>query len=206
MRKCLVLTLLCGLFCLGGGVSFAKNSKTLRNTTRPSKKPLATFASLKAHFSQKQYFSFMTAPVISTGEIYLSKKRMAWITLQPSESWIVMDGASTKLFYPALKKQQVLSKQNPMMSAVAKNLSMLTRADLKGLQRFYVVKKQAEIWTMTPKINALKKVISSLRLKLDPKGFARWVEVKAPDGDRMEVSFSKVQLNVPAPKKYFGKS
>ena len=165
---------------------------------------LIGFKTLEAKFEQKQFYSFMQMPVKTFGKIYLSANKMVWEITHPSRSKIILVGERAWLIYPNMRyRKNIGGGQHQIMAIVARNLSLLCRADMKGLEHFYKVIRKKAIWLLTPKNKAMKKMIALLRLKMNPHGYADWVEVRAPDGDRMEVSFSKVILNQKLPKQIF---
>ncbi len=181
-----------------------KKAKISRPKKKETKITLSGFQTLQARFEQRQYYSFMDTPVKSFGKVYLSAHKMVWDTLTPSRSKIVMIGSKAWMLYPSMKgKKAIGAGQQQIMAIVAKNLSLLCRADIDGLRAFYRVSRKGNVWTLTPKYAAMRKLIASLSLTLDPKGFARYVKVLAPDGDYMEVFFSHVVLNKKLPEEVF---
>ena len=200
----------CFFFFLSGSILVASPPKQpdhKKATSQPSvtsSKIIQQINTLQASFVQQQFYSFMKMPVVRKGKFFIAKDRLAWDVEEPSPSRILVIEKEAYLYYPRLNHlKRIDLRASRLMGEVVSNLSMFCRVDVSELSRIYKISQRHQNLELIPRNEIVRRMIARIHIVLDERGLAKEVKIYAPDGDRVEISFTKMQLNQPLPANIF---
>ena len=165
---------------------------------------LAKIQDMQADFTQAKHVSLLKRPLISQGEVLVKGEQMRWDVSKPSPSTTLTSAKEIRIHYPQQKIVEVYAIDQRLSSVIA---SPLPRLDVL-LRNFtierIVPKQQTEEQSetllhirLTPRGEELRKHITRVNVTIDRKqALAQRIEMIDIDGDRTEISFEGIKLNV----------
>ena len=159
---------------------------------------LAEASALRASFQQTQHRRLFSRPLESAGTVTLQRPdRLRWEVDTPSPSVFVMRGSDVAVTYPALGVTESLSlRDRPELLSLARALTVWMQADLEQVRASYEVSLEGRTATLVPRDPALARWVSRVELTVAPEGrHVQRLALHEPDGDRVEIGFSRVELD-----------
>ncbi|MEX2214769.1 MAG: outer membrane lipoprotein carrier protein LolA [Phycisphaeraceae bacterium] len=166
---------------------------------------LAKIKDMQARFTQTKHVSLLKKPLVSQGDVLIKGQQMRWDVTKPSPSTTLTSAKEIRIHYPQQKIVEVYFIDERLASVVA---SPLPRLDVL-LGSFKVERaagpkdgdkeKEADRLhlSLTPRSEELKKHITRVNVTIDTtRALAQRIEMIDIDGDRTEITFDAIQLNV----------
>jgi outer membrane lipoprotein-sorting protein len=160
---------------------------------------------LSADFTQEKHTPLLKKPLVSTGHILIKGPVSLWTTVQPEPTVMRIDNKEIRLFYPRQKVLEIYRTDERMGALAASpfpRLAVLTehftfeRVPARTLlpdaneSKFLALR-------MKPTQEELKKHIDQVTVVLEiATGFVQRAQTIDTDGDRMVLTFSKLQTNI----------
>lgn len=164
----------------------------------------AQVTDLVADFEQRKFTAMLKKPLVSTGEILVRGSSMLWKTRQPEPGALQINEREVRMYYPAQKSIEVYQIREklgqlaasplPRLAALQQHFTFrpLPLAELKETDdaKFFAVE-------MAPIDPELAEHVERIRVLLDSgRGLIVRLEMLDADGDRTEISFSRIRTNV----------
>jgi outer membrane lipoprotein-sorting protein len=153
---------------------------------------------LSADFVMKRTLKVLNDEITSKGRLTLGGPGLLrWETLSPGKSVLVINNDKAWIHYPDMGFTRDFSLgDDPVMKLLGEHLSALTLQDFDSIGELNdVTEEQQGIKKLVPKDGGVKSVFEHLRVKIDEKGVASWVEITSASGDVTVIEFENVQLN-----------
>lgn len=164
----------------------------------------ADIRDLSADFTQEKHTPLLKKPLVSTGRILIKGSASLWNTVQPEPTIMRIDNKEVRLFYPRQKVVEVYRTDERMGSLAASPFPRLSvikehftfeRVPAKSLMPDADESKFLAL-RMKPTQEELRKHIDEVTVVLEiATGFVQRAQTIDTDGDRMVLSFSKLQIN-----------
>lgn len=163
----------------------------------------AQLQGFSAHFTQEKHTALLRRPLVSSGTVAALGGVVLWRTEEPAPSLLRVDGRDLRLLYPEDKLLEVYPLDARWAELVASPVPRLASL----VERFRIEALPAEAapsapasssgslaLRLTPRQNELARFVDRVDLALVPeRGFAEWVEIVDPDGERTVIAFTEVR-------------
>jgi outer membrane lipoprotein carrier protein len=171
----------------------------------------ASVDSLAGEFTQKNKVKLFKQELTSQGKLYFKRPRqIRWEYTAPDPSTLVLDGNHATLTTPGAAAQQFdLEKDATMRAIFDQLLTWLGPGSLAQAGSDYQIgaggTAAAPTVTLTPKPDRpVAKAFARVELRVDPKsGLLKAIALVEKNGDQKEITFTKLQKNVPLPPDAF---
>jgi len=150
---------------------------------------MRTLISLQVDMRQEKEMAIFGETLRSRGTLVLARPRRLAMDLDGAGgSTLVIDGDRMAMHYKALDKTERFDlTKDPRAKAIADHLFLLLDADAAGLQETYALEVAAteplQI-TLTPKPEALRRIIAQVTLRFDRNHFVDKLIIQEAGGDR----------------------
>ena len=167
---------------------------------------MAQVQRLQADFTQVRTSRLLSRPFSSTGELRFERPgRLAWEVREPSASLFVMDGTTVGMWYPDLGvREEIDLSGSPEAASLVQGMMIWLGGDLDQVSEQYDMAWDPPMATLTPKDDAMRAVVDHLDLTLagEPP-LVTSVVIHEPDGDRVEITLTKVRVDPVLPADAF---
>jgi outer membrane lipoprotein carrier protein len=171
----------------------------------------ATVESLAGEFTQKNKVKLFKQELSSQGKLYFKRPRqIRWEYTTPDPSTLVLDGNRATLTTPGAARQEFdLEKDATMRAIFDQLLTWLGPGSLAQARSDYQIgaggTAAAPTVVLTPKPDRpVAKAFGRVELRIDGKsGLLRSIALVEKNGDQKEITFTKLQKNVPLPADAF---
>lgn len=155
---------------------------------------LASTEEISARFTQRQTLAALKDALVSEGSFSWKRGgKLVWKTEKPSPSEIDLDDKGAVIKYPALRVEQTLDAQSqPQLASVFQSILAVFRGDLDRLRpQFTLAVTGASPLSLelTPRSEAINKVIRRIRLRFDAKLNLSQVVLDEAGGDQTDIAF-----------------
>jgi outer membrane lipoprotein-sorting protein len=153
--------------------------------------------SLQANFREERHMAMLKDPVVNEGKV--------WCTLPDkirreiggnTPSTTVIDGKKMVIYYPNFKEEELYDlERRPVLRD---SLHALTAGlDFQQVYNFYNIEaaKEGSVYqiVLTPKTSALRKVVRSVVLTVDPNLAPARVDFESARGEKVSITYSNVR-------------
>ncbi|MGA8659204.1 MAG: outer membrane lipoprotein carrier protein LolA [Chthoniobacterales bacterium] len=153
--------------------------------------------SLQANFREERHMAMLKDPVVNEGKV--------WCTLPDkirreiggnTPSTTVIDGKKMVIYYPNFKEEELYDlERRPVLRD---SLQALTAGlDFQQVYNFYNIEaaKEGNVYqiVLTPKTSALRKVVRSVVLTVDPNLAPARVDFESARGEKVSITYSNVR-------------
>ena len=156
-----------------------------------------------ADFRQEKFTALLKKPLVSDGQVRVSGPIIRWDTRKPEPAVLYSDGKEVRMFYPAQKLLEVYPIDRRLGDLAASPLPRLgtlrehfalARSDGKSFKP--PKGRQALTLQLTPLEASLREHVDVVNVLLDIEAaHILELEIVDADGDRTQVSFSRVRLD-----------
>jgi outer membrane lipoprotein-sorting protein len=160
---------------------------------------------LSADFTQEKHTPLLKKPLVSAGHILIKGPVSLWTTTAPEPTIMRIDNKEIRLFYPRQKVLEIYRTDERMGAlaaspfprlAVIKEHFTFERVPARSLLPDANESKYLAL-RMKPTQEELKKHIDEVTVVLEiATGFVQRAQTIDTDGDRMVLTFSKLQTNI----------
>ena len=160
---------------------------------------------LSADFTQEKHTPLLKKPLVSTGHILIKGPVSLWTTMAPEPTVMRIDNKEIRLFYPRQKVLEIYRTDERMGAlaaspfprlAVIKEHFTFERVPARSLLPDVDESKFLAL-RMKPTQEELKNHIDEVTVLLEiATGFVQRAQTIDTDGDRMVLTFSKLQTNI----------
>jgi outer membrane lipoprotein-sorting protein len=167
---------------------------TLPAELAPLREALQRTVSVSAHFEQTKHLKSLQDVLVTTGQLHYRRGgRLVWHTDPPSESDLVLEGATATLKMPGMSSAQAFDlSSEPGMGKVFETLRAVLEADLDRLTPLFeleILRARPLDMSLKPRTEALARALQSIRLAFDARYQLVRVSLREPDGDRTDIVF-----------------
>jgi outer membrane lipoprotein-sorting protein len=169
---------------------------------------IAKVSDLRAEFVQTKKTALLKKPLVSKGTLVCKGESVLWHTTQPRKSSMLVGPEKVTVYYPedtllevyavGARFRDAAGGPLPRLSRLRErfDITPLTEAELKELEPDAKELKGLLGVRLTPKDEALKKHVASVRVVLDEAAAcAKRVVIEDPDGDVTAIEFLGVKTN-----------
>jgi outer membrane lipoprotein-sorting protein len=159
---------------------------------------------LKADFTQEKFTPLLKKPLISSGRILIKGAAALWTTERPEATVMRIDEKEVKLLYPKQKVLEIYKTDEKLGSLAASpfpRLGILARhftfERMPARELLKEVDDEAHLaLRMHPVDPELRKHVEEVCVLLEAAtGFVLRAQTTDSDGDRIVMSFSKIEVN-----------
>lgn len=223
------------LYCVAAATPVGAGAQPVGNDTRPARDtgggdranedpwPDALVAldqragrieDLSAEFTERKYTSLLKKPLVSRGRVWIKGVRSRWVTLEPHQSTMAMDGRQIQIYYPQRSTVEVYDIDARVQSLAVSPLPRLDvlqqHFEIKSLDPAHLAAASGEGHTawdgdgtapwlalrLTPKSDTLLAYVERVDVVIDREtACVLRAEMTDPDGDRTLISFSDFKVN-----------
>jgi outer membrane lipoprotein-sorting protein len=169
-------------------------------------KKIAAIKDLAADFEQNKKTALLKKPMTSSGTIKLKGPKTRWDTAKPHPTIMTIDASEVRIYYPEQKTVEVYPVQGDMARLAASPLPRMSvireQFEIKEIKPSELLPKGEEpgegllAISLTPKADALKEHIQSVRVLIDTStACAKRVEITDADGDQTTIAFTNIRLD-----------
>jgi outer membrane lipoprotein-sorting protein len=164
---------------------------------------------LSARFEQKKFTALLKKPLVSSGTVRAAGLAVRWDTELPEPCVLYADEKNLRLYYPDEKSEEIypmdqrwsdlLSSPLPRLGAIEGHFTIHRAApdELTGGLATASDRRFSLTLRLLPSDAELAKHVGQVIVVLDEKtGMARAVETTDADGDRTQMVFSDIHVNV----------
>lgn len=167
---------------------------------------MAEVQRLQADFTQVRHSKLLARPFSSTGTLRFERPgRLAWAVEEPARSTFIMDGTTVGMWYPDLEvREEIDLSGTPEAANLVQGMMVWLGGDLAEVTAQYDLVWTPPTVTLTPRDDAMKAMVHHMDLTLsgDPV-MVTGVVIHEPDGDRVEITLSNVQVDPTLPDDAF---
>lgn len=150
----------------------------------------------KATFVERKYIGIVDKPVESSGELaFTAPDKLEKRTLKPKAEALVLDGDALS-FEQGQRKMRVRLQDYPEVAAFVESIRGTLAGDRSALERVYKLDLAGSLdkWLLqlTPLQPKMVAVVSRIRIG-GTGGEVKTIEIEQADGDRSEMTVTKVQ-------------
>jgi len=163
---------------------------------------MRNISTLQVNMEQTKALVSLAEKVQAKGTLCFARPRRLAMDLNgPGGTQLVIDGDLLTMTYKALKKTETTNlTRDPRGRAIAEHLFLLLEAEPQQLTQIYgltVVKEQPLRVELTPKSEALSRIIKRVEARFHNKGFVEHLVLEEQNGDSTVWEFSSPRLNQP---------
>lgn len=196
MTGLLSLVLITLILCSSGRQDDAGLSRALSEIDSKS----STIKTLHASFRQVKHSDILRRPLVSSGNVRMSRDRVRWDTRTPEASILVASKDDVRIYYPDLSVLEIYALGDQLSQLAGSPVFRLAR-----IKRFFRIESDLRISAggltllqLTPRTEELKKHLKSIRLGVQvDTGIVREVVMFNADDEKTEMFFEDVRTNVP---------
>jgi len=166
---------------------------------------LAKIQDMRARFTQAKHVSLPKKPLISQGNVLIKGEHMRWDVTKPRPSTTLTSAKEIRIHYPEQKVVEVyaiderlssvIASPMPRLNVLLRNFKVEREAAPKGASE--EGEKHRLYLRLSPRGEELKKHITRVNVTLDTeRALAERIEMVDVDGDRTEITFDAIELNV----------
>jgi outer membrane lipoprotein carrier protein len=163
--------------------------------------------SLAGEFTQRNKVKLFKQELTSQGKLYFKRPRqIRWEYITPDPSTLILDGNRATLTTPGAAAQSFdLDKDATMRAIFDQLLTWLGPGSLAQARSDYAIdaggSAAAPVVTLTPKPDRpVARAFSKVELRIDGKsGLLKSIALVEKNGDQKEITFTRLQKNVPLP-------
>jgi len=170
--------------------SIPKEAKALMGST-----PVRT---LTADFVQQRTLSVMSTPLESQGRLFFqSPDSVVWEVTSPAQTRLVIHQGRALMEMPGVKYTSVVdTASNPLMKDLVDHIASIASQNLERLaERYTIVFEPPTGIRLVPREERIEKAVSSIRIDFSSPQIIRTIEMRHPNGDRLEIRFTNVRIN-----------
>jgi len=157
---------------------------------------------LSAHMHQTKTLSVLDEVVESDGTLVFARpRRLAMDLAGEGGNTLIIDGDTMTMVYKALSNtERTLLSRDPRARAVAEHLFLLLEANPEALAPLYSLDVQHKAplkIRLTPKAEALARILSFVDATFDKRGFVTELLLEETNGDTTRWTFDNPKINQP---------